>query len=237
MNSDAFIAKLAPSAVSQWLDSGISAALTIAQGALESNWGASGLTVKGNNLFGIKGKGSAGSIIMPTTEYVAGKPIKVNAAFCKYTSWDESVADHTRFLKGKRYANLLGKSGKEAAKVVAAAGYATDPSYANKLIALMDRYNLYQYDEERGDEPMTADEKRQFQALQDLVKNQSDRIAQLEKSNDMSLPDWAKDAVTAAVNFDTKNPIINTPNRESLPFYRLVTVLYRLGLFNKPKAS
>lgn len=237
MKSDEFIANIAPSAVRNWLDSGISAALTIAQGALESNWGASGLAVKGNNLFGIKGRGSAGSIIMPTSEYVAGKRIKVNAAFRKYSSWDESVADHTRFLKGKRYANLLNKSGKEAARVVAAAGYATDPSYANKLIALMDKYNLYQYDEKKGDEPMTADEKKQFQALQDLVKSQSDRIEQLEKSNDMSLPDWAKEAVTAAVNFDTKNPIISTPNRGSLLFYRLITVLYRLGLFNKPKNS
>lgn len=218
MNSDEFIAKIAPSAVRYWHDSGISAALTIAQGALESNWGASGLTMKGNNLSGIKGRGSAGSIIMPTIEYVAGKPITVNAAFSKYFSWDESVADHTRFLKGKRYANLLNKSGKEAAKAVATAGYATDPSYANKLIALMDRYNLYQYDAEKGDEPMTVDEKKQFQDLQDLVKNQSDRITQLEKSNDMSLPDWAKEAVTAAVNFDTKNPIINSPNRGSLLF-------------------
>ncbi|RUT46961.1 mannosyl-glycoprotein endo-beta-N-acetylglucosamidase [Paenibacillus anaericanus] len=237
MNSDAFIAKIAPAAVRDWHDSGVSAALTIAQGALESNWGASGLTVQANNLFGIKGSGSAGSVIMSTTEYRGGKPYKVNAAFRKYNSWDESVADHTRLLKNKRYTNVLRKGGKEAAKAVAAAGYATDPYYANKLIAMMDKYNLYSYDVKEGDEPMTAEEKKQFQALQDMVTKQADRITQLENRDNMSTPEWATEAIAAAVKFDIKNPLINTPAKGSVHFYRLITVLYRLGLFNKPKVG
>ncbi|MNJ49688.1 glucosaminidase domain-containing protein [Paenibacillus bouchesdurhonensis] len=70
MKDSDFIAKIAAYAVADMQDTFIPASLTIAQAALESAWGASGLTSKANNLFGIKGTGPAGSVTMPTTEYV-----------------------------------------------------------------------------------------------------------------------------------------------------------------------
>lgn len=237
MNSNDFIAKIAPAAIRDWQSSGVSAALTIAQAILESNWGTSALAKRANNLFGIKGTGSAGSISMPTKEYRGGVSFTVNAAFRKYKSWNESVADHTRLLLNKRYEQALRRPGREAAHRVAAAGYATDPNYANKLIALMDKYDLYQYDAEMGEEPMTAEEKKQFEALKETVKKQAERIAELEKRAEFKMPDWAKEAVKAAVNYDKKHPLIQSPVQGSYDFYRLITIMYRRGLFNKSDAG
>ncbi|WP_334073031.1 glycoside hydrolase family 73 protein [Paenibacillus sp. A14] len=232
-----FIAKLAPNAVKDWHESGVPASLTIAQAALESNWGSSGLARQANNLFGIKGTGPAGSVMMPTTEYRNGSPIRINAPFRKYRSWAESIADHTRLLENKRYAGVLRRPGQEAAKAVAAAGYATDPSYASKLIALMDMYDLYQYDTRKGDEPMTAEEKKRFEALLDTVAKQAERIAELERKASMPVPDWAKEAVQAAASYDRAYPLIDTPEGGSFDFYRVITIMHRRGLFDKKTAS
>lgn len=233
MNRTEFIAAIAPDAVKDWHHSGVPASLTIAQAALESNWGSSGLARQANNLFGIKGTGPAGSVMMPTTEYRNGSPIRMNAPFRKYRSWAESIADHTRLLQNKRYAGVLRRSGQEAAKAVAAAGYATDPSYASKLIGLMEKYDLYQYDTRKGDEPMTAEEKKRFDVLVDTVNKQAERIAELERNASMPVPDWAKAAVQAAVSYDPARPLIDTPEGGSLDFYRVITILHRRGLFDK----
>ncbi|GAA0134097.1 hypothetical protein YSY43_09370 [Paenibacillus sp. YSY-4.3] len=237
MNPDEFIAKITPAAVRDWRDNGVSAALTIAQAILESNWGTSALANRANNLFGMKGTGSAGSITLPTTEYRGGASYTVQAAFRKYKSWEESIADHTQLLLNKRYGQVLHRLGREAARNVAAAGYATDPNYANKLIALMDKYDLYRYEAERGEEPMTAEEKKEFDALKETVQKQANRIAELEKRADLKMPDWAKEAVKAAVNYDRKHPLIQSPEQGSYDFYRIITIMYRRGLFNKPEAG
>ncbi|MGM1047589.1 MAG: N-acetylmuramoyl-L-alanine amidase [Bacillota bacterium] len=155
-NKQAFIQKIATYAITDMKNTNIAASLTIAQAALESAWGASGLTAKANNLFGIKGKGPAGSFTTLTTEHVNGKDIKVNAEFRSYKNWGESVADHSKFIldgpnwNRNLYKKVIGVDGKTAAREIAKAGYATDPKYADKLIALMDKYNLYRYDIVKG---------------------------------------------------------------------------------------
>jgi hypothetical protein len=147
-----FIEKISKFAILDSKATGVPASLTIAQAALESSWGCSGLTKKANNLFGIKGKGPAGSVIMKTTEYVNGKAIQVDAAFRAYNDWGESIADHSKLIvegvswNKKLYHGCLNVDGKTAAKEIAKAGYATDPNYAEKLIQIMDTYDLCQYD-------------------------------------------------------------------------------------------
>lgn len=84
MNPNEFIATLALCAIADMQSTGVPASLTIAQATLESNWGTSGLALQVNNLFGIKGKGTAGSVEMPTTEVVNGKAVMVAASFRKY---------------------------------------------------------------------------------------------------------------------------------------------------------
>lgn len=143
MKPSDFIALIAPKAQIDMVKTGVPASLTIAQAILESAWGESMLTRKGNNLFGIKGKGGT----YPTKEVVGGVTITVDAQFRHYNSWAESIADHSRLLSTKRYRGLLGQDYKTACKEVAKAGYATDPGYAKKLINLIEQYALFKYDE------------------------------------------------------------------------------------------
>ncbi len=149
-----FIKIVAPFAVKTMKETDISAALTIAQACLESRNGNSGLTTDANNLFGVKGVGNAGFVIMRTREQRKdGSVYYVNAQFAKYKDWQSSIDGRTKLLLGgvswdrNKYKGVIGKRGREAARAIQAAGYATDIHYATLLISVMDAYNLYQYDQ------------------------------------------------------------------------------------------
>ncbi len=150
---DKFIAAVAEAAQASQQDSGTPASVTIAQAILESDWGQSLLATKGQNYFGIKaskGPGPAGVINMNTWEVISGANVTVNDAFKAYHNLYESVMDHGRFLADNaRYAAAFKVTNdpQEFARRIRAAGYATDPAYATKLINLMNKYNLYQYDQ------------------------------------------------------------------------------------------
>ena len=126
-------------------NSGVAASLTTAQAILESAWGKSELTKTGNALFGIKAtkdwKGK--TLTRKTTEYEDGKKVQVEAEFRAYDTWEDSVKDHSAFLKKyKRYAKVIGETDyKEACNAVAAAGYASDPEYAKNLLSLSKHTN------------------------------------------------------------------------------------------------
>lgn len=147
-----FIDKLAPLAIEDMRKTGVPASLTIAQAILESADGNSTLAQQANNLFGMKGKGPAGSIRLATKEYRNGEWITVQADFRKYNNWTESVADHSNlFINGvswnrNLYRGVIGADGITAAREVAKAGYATDPDYAQKLINLIVDHQLVKYD-------------------------------------------------------------------------------------------
>lgn len=106
--------------------SGVLASLTIAQAITETGWGASGKECyDGVNLVAVKSE-----------------------AFRAYDSWEESVTDHSAFLKAnKRYKEVIGETDyKKACNAIKAAGYATDPEYANKLIEIIEQYKLTEFD-------------------------------------------------------------------------------------------
>lgn len=128
----------------------ILASLTAAQALIESNKGNSGLTQKANNLFGIKAnKAWKGEYVtMPTKEFVNGKYITVDAKFRKYSSWEASINDHSKFLTdNKRYSNLIGvRDYKLACKLIKDDGYATSPTYTKTLIDTIEKYKLYLWD-------------------------------------------------------------------------------------------
>lgn len=130
----------------------ILASLTTAQAIIESAWGKSGLTQKANNLFGIKGTYNGQSVTMRTREVFNGKTTYVNAAFRKYPTWAESIADHSKFLSTKRYVKLHGlRDYKLACKYIKDAGYATDPNYTKVLINTIEKYKLYEWDNMVGE--------------------------------------------------------------------------------------
>lgn len=137
--------------------SGILASLTAAQALIESNKGNSGLAQKANNLFGIKAnKAWKGDYVtMPTKEWVNGQYITVNAKFRKYSSWEASINDHSKFLTdNKRYSNLIGvRDYKLACKLIKDDGYATSPTYTKTLTDTIEKYKLYLWDSQVPSEP------------------------------------------------------------------------------------
>lgn len=150
----AFIQLVAPAAQASQRATRVPASITIAQAALESNWGRSGLSAQANNFFGIKGRGTAGSVKMPTVEWIDGRRVTVKADFRKYNSLQESCEDHARLIafgKWKTGIPIYGEAMKHTAaprKFAAALEgiYATDPDYAEKLWRMMDQYELEKYD-------------------------------------------------------------------------------------------
>lgn len=148
-----FIMKIGAMAQKDMAKNNVLASLTIAQAILESNWGESGLTVAANNLFGIKGKYKDQGHVSKTFEFYDGKRVEIDAEFRKYPSWQESLNDHSEFIKsvknGKRsrYAKVIGeKDYKKACKYIQEAGYATAPTYADILIKLIEDFNLSEFD-------------------------------------------------------------------------------------------
>ena len=148
--AESFLEKIKPYVIEDMKKSGILASLTASQALIESNKGNSGLAVEGNNLFGIKGKYNGQSITMLTTEYYGGQPYKVNADFRKYPSWAESIADHSDlFNRNKRYSNLRNCTDwKKATVYVKEDGYATSPTYTQTLQNTIQKYRLYEWDNE-----------------------------------------------------------------------------------------
>jgi flagellum-specific peptidoglycan hydrolase FlgJ len=122
---------------------GIPASITLAQGILESGSGNGRLSREANNHFGIKCHEWTGAKIYHDDD-------AKQECFRKYVDAKYSFRDHSLFLTERsRYSNLfkLKKTDyKGWAKGLKASGYATDPKYPAKLIGLIERYNLHDYD-------------------------------------------------------------------------------------------
>jgi len=149
-----FIAGVGALAVADMAKSGILASLTIAQAILESGWGMSALATKANALFGIKADSRWNGRVYNTTtkECYDGVFTTVDALFRSYDSWEHSLADHSLFLTGSaRYAAVVGETDyKTACTAIKAAGYATAPDYAEKLIQIIETYSLTDFDTVSG---------------------------------------------------------------------------------------
>ncbi len=139
-----YVEKYAPMAVREMLRSGVPASITLAQGMLESGNGESKLATKGKNHFGIKcHKGWTGKS-MKVDDDARGECFRV------YDSVEESYRDHSDFLRYRdRYKFLFDLDRtdyKGWAYGLKKAGYATDPSYAAKLIRYIEDNNLSRFD-------------------------------------------------------------------------------------------
>ena len=130
-------------AIEQMKRYGIPASITIAQGIFESGAGQSELAVKANNHFGIKCNGWSGRKSYHDDD-------ERGECFRAYDNAYESFEDHSKFLSSRqRYSslfNLKKDDYKGWARGLKAAGYATNPKYADRLIEIIQLYKLYQYD-------------------------------------------------------------------------------------------
>jgi flagellar protein FlgJ len=151
MKPQDFLDSLVPVAQACQRSSGIPASFTLAQAALESSWGA---RAPGFNLFGIKAdKGWKGPVtVFSTHEVINGQSIPLKDQFRLYRDYGECLADRADFFRrNPRYAKCFAEStGHGWARAVARAGYATDPEYAEKLIAVMDGRNMTRFDNLKG---------------------------------------------------------------------------------------
>lgn len=138
-----YIKKWAPTAVDEMRRSGVPASITLAQGLLESGNGKSDLAVNANNHFGIKCHDWKGEKVYKDAE-------TKNECYRKYSSAESSFQDHSDFLRYRdRYKFLFDLETtdyKGWAYGLRKAGYATDPKYPEKLIAIIEAYDLTQYD-------------------------------------------------------------------------------------------
>lgn len=140
-----YVKKYALTAMSEMKKFKIPASVTMAQGILESGSGLSELSLKSNNHFGIKcHKGWKGKKVYHDDD-------AKGECFRKYNNPATSFQDHSLFLTSRyRYASLFKldiDDYKKWAKGLKKAGYATDPKYPNKLITLIEDYQLYRFDE------------------------------------------------------------------------------------------
>ena len=140
----AYIEKFSALAVKEMERTGIPASITLAQGMLESASGESLLAQKGNNHFGIKCHNDWDGKKMHYDDDAMGECFRV------YPSVEHSYRDHSDFLRGRdRYKSLFELEStdyKSWARGLKKAGYATDPGYADKLIKLIEDYNLQRFD-------------------------------------------------------------------------------------------
>ena len=138
---NAYIRQYAPAALQSQRQFGIPASITMAQGLLESGAGGSALAQKSNNHFGIKCHNSWRGA---RTYHRDDNP---RDCFRVYDDPLDSYLDHGQFLTGNRRYNRLFALDmtdyKGWAKGLQSAGYATDRGYANKLIKIIEDYQLY----------------------------------------------------------------------------------------------
>lgn len=125
---------------------GIFASVTLAQWALESAFGRH-MPHGSNNPFGIKAAGGQKYVATPTHEFRGGRYVTVPQHFAVYDSLGEAFEAHAALLAHSKYYEKArhAKSPNEFASDLTGV-YATDPKYGEKLIAIMRKYDLAQFD-------------------------------------------------------------------------------------------
>ncbi|MGY8946344.1 MAG: glucosaminidase domain-containing protein [Flavobacteriales bacterium] len=184
-------------AINEMKKFGIPASVTMAQGILESSSGKGGLALKSNNHFGIKCHSTWKGKKVYHDDDEKGE------CFRKYKNPETSYRDHSVFLKSRSRYSFLFKLKKSNyikwAKGLKKAGYATDPGYADKLISIIERYELWKLDgskkplnkskEKRVSKKKSKNAERQDQ--NHMVKK-GDTLFSISKKYNISVSDLVK---------------------------------------------
>lgn len=188
-----YIEQFATLAVEEMYRSGVPASITLAQGLLESRYGLSELAVKGNNHFGIKCHNNWNGKKIYYDDDAKGE------CFRKYPSPEQSYRDHSDFLRYRdRYKFLFDYNTtdyKSWANGLKKAGYATDPSYASKLIRIIEDYRLYEYDDKpasfaKSDRKSRKESKRVTVKVPDVLPPSPTEIEQAEALTEAQRQDF-----------------------------------------------
>jgi len=166
-------------AINEMKKYGIPASITMAQGILESDSGKGVLALKSNNHFGIKcHKGWNGKKVYHDDD-------TKGECFRKYKNPEKSYRDHSVFLESRDRYNFLFKYNKQNyikwAEGLSKAGYATDPKYPEKLISIIERYELWKLDGSK--KPLNKSRERKLSKNQEeQISNQSSKINYVSES-------------------------------------------------------
>lgn len=136
MTRQEFLAAAARAALGCSANSGFPAGITVAQAALESNWGQSQMARDAHNYFGIKAYGQHARAAYPTFEHINGHDLRISADFARYDSMEDCFADRDRLVAtAPCYAEARACRADPAAFARAlAVHWATDPHYVEKLL-------------------------------------------------------------------------------------------------------
>ena len=189
-------------AIQEMHRTGIPASIKLAQGLLESNWGRSDLATSANNHFGIKCGGAwNGETFYKKDDDKDEKGQLIKSCFRSFSSPIESYTAHSNFLtdpkKEYRYGFLFNYNSTDYhswAKGLKKSGYATDPSYPKKLISIIEKYNLSQFDQstKKNDYVFTV-EPIEEEFIDETAK--SDAVE--KKSTKKSKPSYKKEVATS----------------------------------------
>ncbi len=180
-----YIEKYRVLAIEHMREHGIPASITLGQGLLESGSGTSKLAREGNNHFGVK-----------CYRTFRGDSIYIGSTcYRRYTTVEDSYLDHSNFLHGQRYSSLFNlhpTDYKGWARGIKACGYATDPSYAVKLIQIIEMCNLAQYDRDEVQDEILAAAAPRATVNEPAVAQQTERVGDKKKKS-RPLPDVMHD--------------------------------------------
>lgn len=149
-----FFDTIAPTVSQVSKQAGLLPSVVFAQAILESAWGTSKLATQGNNLFGIKADATwtGKTIVIQTNEYRNGVKVVEEKLFRAYDTVAANIANYGKFFtstpwRTKNYqAFLAARDYQTAISALQNSGYATDPSYGEKLQSLITRYGLNRFD-------------------------------------------------------------------------------------------
>ncbi|NQX62552.1 glycoside hydrolase family 73 protein [Paenibacillus qinlingensis] len=217
-----FIDLVAPIALKLRLEgSPIFPSVRIAQAILETG----GKINAWNNLVGYKvGNGvqtpywRGDRVSVSTWEFINEENVTVPGDFRVYNSIEDGFRDQDLLFQAARYSAVRSASTPQTqTAALQKSGYATDPAYTSKLNSIIATEGLTFFDEEVI---------RMLENLQAQISELTSRVRSLEEQAALTVvPTWAKSAVDAAV----KAGLIDTPEKGSYDFYRLLTVLHRKG--------
>lgn len=235
MEPAAVVAKVAPLFTANQKQSGILASVSLAQFILESGYGKSELAQNANNCFGMKSSLSGNSwpgsawdghsvYTMKTGEQnTDGSYVTVTADFRKYSSIEDSIADHSAYLLGamngskKRYEGLAGCTDyKKAVQIIKDGGYATSLDYVQNLCRVIEQWSLTQYDVAVATAPTTA--------LYRVRKNWSDDVSQKGAFRDLSNAKACADKNPGYSVFDENGKVIYPTNTAFQPYTVRVSI-------------
>lgn len=152
---EAFVEELVPTAQAIQREYGILASVSLAQAMLESDFGRSQLASVHKNLYGVKTSADdPQSALYPTLEFYEEEWVEINDYFKVYPSWQASMKEHAQLMvhgtswNPNQYQTVLAAQDfYTQAQALQSSGYATDPDYAQKLINMIEDWQLHQYDQ------------------------------------------------------------------------------------------